>query len=196
MSYEDPGWRPILKGLGFAFIPYVGHTLARRSGGNLLENARTLFTSFVVTPLVIAIPLAFVTSGDEKHGATAWALGVTAFGLVNLVAVQWVRKRPLVKDSPDSLAQSYVQNMILGIAFAEAPALLGFVGATVTGAIWVYPIGAVIALIGMLLVAPTRWDIERRQSELRGSSLLLGRALIETRRPSRHARLGGGGSGR
>jgi hypothetical protein len=180
VSYQDPGWRPALKGIVFGLIPWAGHSLARKAGRNTLEAARAVYASVFVVPIFISLVVPFTANGGDVSDPVVGVAVTAGAGMGALAAVVWTRRRPLAASSAQALAQSYLTNMVLGIAFAENPVLIGYVCIFIFGSVWSYVVGVTIGYIGLLLIAPTRSDIERRQAEIHGSTLLLGRALVET----------------
>jgi F0F1-type ATP synthase membrane subunit c/vacuolar-type H+-ATPase subunit K len=177
---EDPGWLPSLRGLAWPLIPFVGlMKLRRRTEANGLVALRTVFLSIVVALFLFLLSLSFLgrwDGGDERW--VPWT--VVALGICSLAGMSWVRRRPLVTGSPEALASSYRTRFFMGIGVAESAALFGFAGVFIGCSLWIYLIGLVFALVGLWMIAPSRLDIERRQTEITaaGSPLSLLDALI------------------
>ncbi|KRE37820.1 hypothetical protein ASG73_09330 [Janibacter sp. Soil728] len=79
-------------------------------------------------------------------------LNVAAFGLAEVIGY----KTPAIAPGtePDAAQRQSVtamqQSMILRFAVTEAPAILAFAGAAVTGSAWVYLVGGFWALLSMV----------------------------------------------
>jgi hypothetical protein len=117
-----------------------------------------------------------VGRGDE-----GWIpFAVLALGVYSLVAVIHTNGRPLSTQSPEALAISYRARFFIGIGFAESAALFGTCGVFIGGSLWIYLVGLPFALAGFAIIAPTRANIERKQSKIQasGSSLSVGGALL------------------
>jgi hypothetical protein len=67
--------------------------------------------------------------------------------------------------------------MVVGVALSEGIALTGLVGALVSGRSWVWVLGLALAGIGLVWVAPTSYDIARRQASIDGAGASV--SLIE-----------------
>jgi hypothetical protein len=181
-GYDDPGWGPALKLL----VPYAVFLKRVRKPAwqNVLLNLRFVHVAFVSAPFLYLFVLpVLVTGAASTNGTSLAAMAVLSAAALGLLA--WVRGRPLALSSESDLVRSYRTNYFLSVAAAEAPALIGFALAIVTRSISPYLIGMLAMLLGMVLAAPSRRDIARRQEEIaeRGSTLSVGAALI--RHPAR-----------
>lgn len=108
-----------------------------------------------------------------------WALVVVlAYGAGSLGGVLVFRRRPLDPSGPDQLAVSFRSLFLTQMAFATAPAVMGFVFQFVVGARWPVLLGMGFSAVGLTLAAPTRGDIRRRQEQITASGSLL--SLEET----------------
>jgi small-conductance mechanosensitive channel len=85
----------------------------------------------------------------------------------------------LPTSSPEPLARYYRALFFIEVGVAVAAALWGLVGVFLVGSLWIYLVGLAFGLVGLLMIAPTRSDIERRQREITeaGSPLSLQDAL-------------------
>jgi ABC-type Co2+ transport system permease subunit len=116
------------------------------------ERARcpwSLFLRLLVSLFFFLLAMSFITpwnGGDERW--IPWA--VAAVGILVLAQMTWVRRRPLVTGSLESLAGSYRANFFLGVGVAESAALFGLVGVFIGGSLWIYLVGLAFALVGFL----------------------------------------------
>ncbi len=170
-SVNDPGWRPAVK----ALVPLVGLRMAmkRRSAspGNGLVTIRQAFLAF---PSAIAM-LGFVlwlmglkpAHNSPSAGLVTVVVGAVAVGAM---AAGPLLHRPLDSTTDASLAETWRTRFFVQIALAELPALFGFTGALLAGAIAPYLLGAAVAAAMFVRVAPTARHLDRDQQELRNRS--------------------------
>jgi F0F1-type ATP synthase membrane subunit c/vacuolar-type H+-ATPase subunit K len=183
---EDPGWGLVLKRLRLFAIPFIGPMLMYRRRKDPLDGItglRLIFVGLLNALWLYALVLLFIVPSDRwwKADQSTWVVGVVvSWGVISLGLVQLVRSRPLDTASPQELAGSFRSKLFIGIGSAESAALVAFVGTFVMGTWWIYLVGMSFALIGLLLVGPTRHEIARRQEEVvaRGSPLSLVAALM------------------
>jgi hypothetical protein len=182
-DYEDPGWRHTFKSL----IPIAGPIIVRRSrqGTNALLSLRMIWVGIFSSLFLIGFVLFFVIEPSRrfKTDQASWFPAVVAIlGVVTVAVIRRHRSRPLDCQSVSSLIVSYRVRFLIDHGFAQAPALAAFVGSFLMGTWWIYLLGLAFSLSAMLLVAPTRREIDRRQEQIaaQGSSLSLGRALMGT----------------
>jgi len=152
-----------------------------RTGG--LRALRVLFSSFFLSLLLFLPMLTFIAPWSDGETDPLWIpLFVGAYGAVSVVLVRWTMLRPLDVRSARTVAGSYDSSMWLGIALAQSAAFVGVVCVFITGDLWLYVEGLIFASLGMVLIAPTRRNIERRQRriEAEGSSISLLEALMAT----------------
>lgn len=177
MTQEDPGWRP----KWYLLIPLIGGLMTGRAGRretNLLVSLRSMFLRILISLFLFLWAFSYVApwdGGDEKW--VPWAIAAT--GVYALVAMAWVRRRPLVTGSPGALAGSYRASFYVGLGLAQSPALFGLAGVFIGDSLWIYLVGLAFTLVALWMIAPTRQDIERRQREITaaGSPLSLLNAL-------------------
>jgi hypothetical protein len=165
---QDPGWRPSLRGFPWYLIPFFGEMMRARGWRrerNGLIVLRSRFLGVLVPLFLFLWAMRFIApwdGGDERW--VPWA--VAALGVYSLVAIAWIRRRPLVTGSPEALAGSYRASFLIGVGLADSAALFGFAGVFIGGSLWIYLLGLAFGLVGFLMIAPTRLDIERRQREI------------------------------
>ncbi len=92
---------------------------------------------------------------------------VAAIGLSSLMGLILVKQRSLSCGSDVELVRANNSRFFTGIAFAEVPALAGFVATILVDSTMPYFIGAGMAACGFALVAPTRSELRRTQELLR-----------------------------
>lgn len=163
----DSGWgRPWLQALLNIVLPFR-FLFSRGSQRTLLELMRMIFLSIAVALLLLLFVLTFVVpwTTQEQVPTVVWLL--LAAGLVGPAGASWARGRAVPCRAGAELARAYQQRMFVGVAFGEAPALLGFVAAFQADAIWPYLVGMALSLIALGMVAPTEGDVERKETQLR-----------------------------
>ena len=178
MPYEDPGWRKALVSL----VPGFGLLAARRAGEGI-TRARILFLAYSSSVVYLGVLLVFIVDGPPKDGAWPGVV-VGLLGIGGMIGIRWLRRQPLIGKDNRAVAGGFLSALIIGVAFAVTPAVMGFVLSIVQQARWPYVLALPFTLAGMALVAPTRAEIERRQQQMneRGSSIDLGRSLLESPR--------------
>jgi hypothetical protein len=173
---DDPGWPSLaeyVKAIPFMLIP---HRQAARAQG--LLALRLLVLQFATMLIVFFVILARLdaTSGSTKDppfsGAVAAAIAVVA-GLLCAGVARYFGRRSLPCGS---LAATYRTRFFLFIAFAEAPALIGFVLYFLAGSLLSYALGFLIAMSGLAYAAPTRRRLAQDQARLNRDGC--GRSLI------------------
>lgn len=173
----------------WALVPGFGMQRAMAGGnGSTLLVLRALFTSYVVALVVFGVVLAVIAGGMEPGGTSTPAVtaGITAIGALSIVLPRLV-ERPLDCSSEGALLGGYRTRFFLRLAFADAAALVGFVGAILTGEAWLYLVGVPFAAVGFVRLAPTTRNIDRDQDVLnqQGCGLSLVHLLVTTR-PAPH----------
>jgi len=181
MDYDDPGWRHALKN---AVWPYSMPFRSRAKSANQLIAARMIYVGIGIALLLFAFVISQILPSTRwfKGSNRAWFLViVVAIGIVCLLRIARIRGKPLDVSSSQRLVDSYRAMFFIGLGYAQAPALSGFVGAFVMDNLWIYLIGLVFSMIAMALIAPSKREIARRQAQIaaQGSSLSLGAILVE-----------------
>lgn len=103
-------------------------------------------------------------------------------GGLSLAAPRLLR-RSLSCDSEVALAAGYRKQFFLRVAFAEAAAIVGFIGFVASSDGWLYPLGAFFTMIGFVKLAPTKRHIEQDQDELRRLSCAVSLVSALSRAP-------------
>jgi hypothetical protein len=168
---SDPGWGAV-----------IDRILRRRGprGRDGLTVLRLVFLTLLAAGLVILYVLTIVGesvgSPTPERAVLMAALGVYAVGVALLM-----RRRTLDPSSAAALADAYRANFFLAFALIEAALLTSFVFVFVLDALWPYLVCLPFWLIAMLLIAPGRRDLARRQQELMatGSPLSITQSLME-----------------
>lgn len=166
----DPGWRPVvdhpvrlLRGM----LVGRGRRLRPTGGEPLILGLRAAVTGSItlVSGALVVLAVLLPLVGEEPVRPTEqWWLAAAAGATI----VAWVaRLRPLPCVPEHELAERYVTTVLLGAGAAELAALIGFVAAVVLGALWPYLTGVALYGLGLVLVAPTATDVERRDRRLR-----------------------------
>jgi hypothetical protein len=168
----------------------AGRTPTAPRGGSFLTTLRAIFLTYVVGLFAFGVVLLVITGNakEKKTVATGLVGAMIAVGLVGIAGALWSRRRRLDTTSAATLAMSYRTNMIVGIAFSEAPVVLSVLATLTTDRLWLYLVGLVPALIGFAVVGPSARDVRRQQERVtsQGSSLSLMDSL--TRPPAPPAR--------
>lgn len=177
---EDPGW-PLGWRVLILIVPGMLQHQIRQARGDGLLMLRNVFASFVLAIVMFGVVLIFIPV-PLQVSPWPWLFAVLVIAAVSITASK-VFERPLDCTSDASLAGSYRTRFFLRIAFAEAIALFAFVFYFLTGPLWIYYVGAAIALARMLPQAPTSAALVRDQDDLtaRGCSRSLVSALRHPR---------------
>jgi hypothetical protein len=167
----DPGWPSAASNALRVLIPGWASRYGKQRppGADGLIILRGLYVSFLFALAFIGVAVAVLegTGGDLGSASeSVMALVVVAVGLVSLV-VAGLATGPLNCESEQALANAYRQRFFLRIALSEVAALVGFVGFIVSGAGWLYPLGAVFTVIGFVRLAPTARHLAQDQDDLR-----------------------------
>jgi disulfide bond formation protein DsbB len=143
--------------------------IRKRSSGDGLVLLRGLLLTFSIAILLVGLVVVVLETSAEPFGSVPElpaALCLMGAGAVTLVLPPYL-VRPLPCDSESELSKGYVQRFFLRIAFAESAALLAFVVFIVTGAGWLYLVGAGFTAVGFVRLAPTATHLAKEQDELR-----------------------------
>lgn len=151
-----------------AVVPFLA-VFSRGAARTRLELTRLVFSTVVVAlfllVVVVGVLVPWTSSGSVP--VVVWLL--LAAGLVGLVGAAWARGRPVACRAGAELARAYRERVLGGVAFGEAPAVLGFVAALQADAAWPYLVGLALSLIALAVIAPTDGDVERKDAQLRAS---------------------------
>jgi hypothetical protein len=180
VDYDDPGWAHVVK----ALLPWRWALRRRISETNGLASLRMAFGGVVLSLWPFALVLFMIQSSKPRSAPGRDRLVATVVLVVGAAAfllIRWIRNRPLRHDDHSGLAESYRGSVLIGIALAETPALVGFTGSFFIADIWPYLLAAAISTGLLLWIAPGRREIERRQRQIQeqGSPLSLGAALVQ-----------------
>lgn len=186
----DPGWGSALSAAFLGLLPGLGihHFKKQWAAGHGLIALRRMYVSFVVAIGLVGVVVAILETTADDIGSTGVlpvaVLVVAAVGLATLAAPRLLA-RPLRCENESALADGYRQRFFLQIAFAEAAALVAFIGFIVSGAGWLYPVGALFSAIGFAKLAPTSGHLRQDQEDLRrrGCNVSLMSALRQLRGP-------------
>jgi hypothetical protein len=152
----------------------------RRGVIDALTAHRAMFLRFVAALVAFGIVLPFVGAGAGTGPPAVFVGLVVISGVASVVAPRAV-EQPLDCSSEGRLVASYRVRFFLRIAFAEAVALLGFVGAFTTDAIWLYYFALLFTAVGFARLAPTTANLSRDQRALHAGSCSLSLVAALTR---------------
>lgn len=179
----DPGWPNPLRFL----VPFGLGMRRRQDGEPIVTGLRYLWLSFTFAVVMIGVVVAILLPGigGESGLAPLAAAVVGGYGAASLGVGPRLGRRLDCTDEATLLA-TYRTRFFLRVAVAEVAALLGFVGFILSGAWWLYPLGAAFTLVGFARVAPTTGNLAMTDGELLAqgchqslSQLLLLRATTE-----------------
>lgn len=133
----------------------------------------------VVGGVVILVVLGFALAPEGGTDDLAWLF--TLLPLAPVPAYVMLGRRALQPADAGSLGNQYRVRFFIGVALAETPALLGFVGRFVTGETGPLLLGAAVSLVLLALHAPTAAAVAREDQRLRhaGATVTLSDALGE-----------------
>lgn len=165
----DPGW-PRVPSLVFPMPAY----LIRREGHDGRRVCREITVSFVYAQVVVALVAVFVMGTTGGSAAVQWlVLGAVTVGAVGLRT--WAR-RPLDCASDGALVVGYQTRFFIQSAAANAVGLVGFVARQLGPSPWPSVVGAVVAIVLLVLDAPTVAALEREDAALASGGC--GRSLV------------------
>jgi hypothetical protein len=120
----------------------------------------------VIAGVMYLAVLTFIRPFTSGQGVPSSVYLLLLAGPVSVAFVPWAKRHLLTSCGSSELAGHYATSFLLGIAFAELAALLGFVASFLAGAVWPYVIGMLVSFVGFGLVAPTASRIRRLDESL------------------------------
>jgi hypothetical protein len=164
--WQDPGWPPRV---WIGLLPFPGRFLVRRRKATTLSALRRVYLGLVAAPVYLLFLLIFLGGSDEKASMSAGvAAGVVAvFGAICLLASLRIRGREVPLDE-SKVVGAFRAVFFIRFALADAAVMMGFVMFFLGGRhMWIYLIGFVFGMSGLLALAPTKrsldaWDARRR----------------------------------
>jgi hypothetical protein len=168
--YEDPGW--------LIAVSRLHRGPRRKAPVDGVVLLRLIFLALLLGALMILFVLGNIMPAVGKPDP-AWSVVVVVAGLAGIAAAMWTANRELDVSSASALALTYRTNLFLGFALVEGALVISFVFCFLIQRTWPYLMALPFYLGGMALISPSRWNLQRRQEQIRrrGSSLSLGRAL-------------------
>lgn len=169
----DPGWAPAVRLL----LPF-----GRAPGSiNGLITIRVLFLTLLNAALVMLFVMAFVVDGGVGSPDPPLVAVIVGLGLAGVAGAVLVRNRPLDGSDDSELAAAYRTSFFVGFVANEVPLLIALLLSFQKDALWPYPTGLPLYVVGMALIAPGRANLDKREEQLRqrGSTASLRRILNE-----------------
>jgi hypothetical protein len=185
-DYDDPGWAPALRQLAPAiFFPWLRLSKAYRQKekaglGNQLLAARAIFVGISIAPFLFLFVLSLSATNPHRWSSPGvWGWAALGFGVASLLTTAARTHRPINGSSPAALRGSWNGALFIGVGLASQSEFAALILTFVSHRLWVFVIGVLFTGLGFLLVAPSRRNIERRQTQLEASGvpLSLGRVL-------------------
>lgn len=135
--------------------------------GPPIVRLRTVFLAFVYSVVLIAAVLAVVFPLSAPGSTHVSVYVLVTVAPLSLSAIPLMTGRLLgFCGGPVDLANAYTTILFVNIAFVEAAGVLGLVAAFIADALWPYLVGMAVALVGFVVIAPTRARIQRLDSRL------------------------------
>lgn len=165
LEVQDPGWRP-----GWArAVPLMVTLMLRRSPRRAevaLTRLRGIFLAFCCSDVLIGLVLlAFDDRTKPGWFSAEVGLGIVcAVGVASVCWVLYLNERSIDGATAEELRSSYERRFFRQMAFTQGVAVVAFVLAFQSGPLWLYGPGALLALLGMSIAAPTTRRIARDQS--------------------------------
>jgi len=166
---QDPGWG-WARDIALALVA-PGIAMRRRQT-TTLAGLRVVFVAFsLALALISFVVVPFLNTGAEPEeglDTTVTAAAVFLIGLALHVASRLFSRRARFSScrSPAEVAGLFRSHFMLQVAFAEVPALLGFVAFFLSESVVPYVVGVAWTAFGFVRIAPTRRYIERLQDEI------------------------------
>lgn len=117
------------------------------------------FVASLWPPVLVALVMAAAAVGEEEGWQVAGPIMVAALGLGALLAITWLRQRPIAPGD----GATYRSTVFTKLAVVEGVGLLGFVLAITVGPWWLAILGAAFSLPGLALSWPSPADQERHE---------------------------------
>lgn len=122
-----------------------------------IRQLQMLASAIGATAVTLSVVGVSLSAGD---GSPLVAAGATvATGAAALVAIGWVRQRPIPPDD----AETYAATAVIKLGIAEIPVLIGFVLAVAVGPGWPAMLGLAMTAAGLAAGWPSAGDRERHQ---------------------------------
>ena len=119
--------------------------------------------------VMIGVVLSFLVDSVGEY-PPGWFVGWVGFSALAVSVGYLLRtsrtKRFAMTSNPRTAYRQYSSRMFLGLAFAEIPALIGFVISFAVNSMFPYVLGVAAALPLMFRVGPTVTDVRRTQGWL------------------------------
>jgi hypothetical protein len=167
---KDPGWRGVSNAVLWVLSPKVRARLVERPTDGLVM-LRQIFVGSCLALVVIGAIVPLIVGGVDtaERDRSRLPIFIIVFAVGNgalIFSNIFTRSRRLDCSSDAALAASYRSRFFTRMAFAETPALCGFVSSFVVGEFWPYFLGVVFTIIGFARVAPTVAVLHRDEQEL------------------------------
>jgi hypothetical protein len=143
----------------------------------------------VMIGVVVVLLSATTKVNSHPVAVVAVVVGIIVFGIFSVVVPRLV-ERPLDCSDDRVLAGTYRTRFFLRIAFAEAAALVGFVGFILSNNGWMYALGAGFAAVGYYRAVPSAAHLAEDQRVLSQAACVrsLVASLASLPPPSRSSR--------
>lgn len=137
-----------------------------------MTQLRWIWAQVVIALVMLAVVIGFAvpwTNEAADGGIAPVAALVAGFVLaaIGIGGALWNRNRDYVCVPADELQRLFATRVFVGIAISDLPALLSFVAAFIFEEGWRYLLGLAISLVGLVLSAPSRANVERVNAKLR-----------------------------
>ena len=176
-DWQDPGW-PLREVLP-ALIPVFGRFLIRRRRPTTALGAlRVLYLALAESTVLLAVVLRYLDDAHAVHTATVQPRTgeaiVIVVGIACVALSEWMRfgvgARRDVPLNESEVVGAYRAVFFVRWALADAAAILAFVMFFLAGDhLEIYLVGMVIALVGMIRIAPTKTAIDQWDARHRGT---------------------------
>jgi len=145
-------------------VPGAAKLVVRKASP--LTATRTYAAGAVLMGIVFGAALAALN--HDLH-PTKGDLGLAAFGLLDLLWIGALARRPLPDANPKSVRTFFAQTFFICFAISMSIVGLGFIGFFISGRgqLLLYLTSIPFAVAGLIMVAPTKRRLERMQTRLR-----------------------------